>query len=621
MERLNARGSKKQKSRVLDEDFTPTLHPLEEDEVPTVATAIRQAASNRSILTKLLERIDITDDVAVHKRFVRLHGFVLMSGVLTEWKDDRDVMLACMRILAKWPLIARNKVVDTGIDGLVDGLRSSEDSEVASLASELYDAWQQLSLEFRIARKEGGDETGGEQGGAEGEIKDIEDRFRSRRRRDDDDEDSAYTIQERMDYALDHAHAPNDVSASLWAGRKSGAPLPLGNFHGVPTGPSAGGRGRGGARGGYRAHPRAFHHPHSFLAAPATPQTPDETASFFNNSSATETPTRGAQASNTPQLSIEEIIRRANETQAAERERERIAAEAAAATASPDLSRRSKHGRDRSDRDRASSSSSSKKRKSSSHPHSNGQSSSERERRRYPTAGSSTDKKFRASLGLPSSAAPSSSVSPTSTPVVSSKSTSPAQPAMDPSAGASVDKGKSREVDRTNGSASMPHGAAVAQASHIHPDSLRSTEKKLHVLVGDVVVRAMSKQRDRLSFLDRDAFKRHARELTDNVAKKEMKNPKFWGGLGAAAGADATPGSTRVPKEKIQEMTLSSDKREKIKAFVKDYVDKLVARKAPGGSGAASAGAGASPGAQDARSQSIEGGSANAGANEGGNAS
>ncbi|PWN35572.1 SET domain-containing protein, partial [Meira miltonrushii] len=154
VDRLEARGTRKKKSRHLDEDFNPTLRPMEEDEVAKMITAIRQAASNRTILQKLITRIHMTSDTDVQRNLVQLHGFVLMAGILDEWKDDKEIVLLVMGSLARWPLIARNKVVDSGVDKLVKEFSEMEDTELSSLAKDLLSAWDALEMSYRIARKE-----------------------------------------------------------------------------------------------------------------------------------------------------------------------------------------------------------------------------------------------------------------------------------------------------------------------------------------------------------------------------------------------------------------------------------------------------------------------------------
>lgn len=507
VERLQARGSRKQKSRILDEDFTPTLHAMEEDEVPTVATAVRQAASNRSILTKLLSRIDVTSDVAVQKRFVRLHGFVLMAGVLTEWKDDKEVLLLVMRILAKWPLIARNKVVDTGVEEIVQGMGKSEDGDISSLATGLYDAWQQLSLEFRIARKEGGDE--GEEAtelADRSEQTDSLGRQNARRRLRDAEEDNS-AIQERMNYALDHAQAPNDVSATL----NKVVPRPLGKTAAVsPSAPTpfigANRFSRNAPWAGGWSRLPAVGRP-ALGGTPSTPQTPDEHPSASSYGLGANTPPTNPK-SLYPALSLEEIIRRANEAQEAERKKaeEEVTALAAAKAekkrklVSSSLSKGKNRDLSSSCKDRSSSTSSSLLRKRKSQTSSSSSSSLHANREHH----GGEEKGIRAS--------------------------------------------RQERSDRYGG------GSGSGEE--------RLLNKKLHLLVSEVVIKVLSPHRDESSGLSsRETFKRHARELTDLVCDKERKNPKFW-----------PPKDGKLDK-------LSSEKRDKIRTFAEGYVRKLVEKR------------------------------------------
>lgn len=64
VEKLGLKGSKKKKSRKLDEDYAPILKPLQEKDVPKVIQAIRQTSS-RKVLSKLLTRIKVNSHCGV----------------------------------------------------------------------------------------------------------------------------------------------------------------------------------------------------------------------------------------------------------------------------------------------------------------------------------------------------------------------------------------------------------------------------------------------------------------------------------------------------------------------------------------------------------------------------
>jgi len=60
VEKLGLKGSKRKKSKKLDEDYAPILKPLQDKDVPKVIQAIRQTSS-RKVLLKLLTRIKVRD--------------------------------------------------------------------------------------------------------------------------------------------------------------------------------------------------------------------------------------------------------------------------------------------------------------------------------------------------------------------------------------------------------------------------------------------------------------------------------------------------------------------------------------------------------------------------------
>lgn len=338
MELLEAKGTKKKKSKHLDDDFNPTLRPMEEEEVPKVMTAVRQATDNRGILSKLLSRIHMTEDTQVQKLLVRLHGFSLMSAVLDDWKDDKEIVTLTLGTLARWPLIARNKVVSAGVDQQVKDFCNDKDGEIQHLAKQLIEAWDALEVGYRIAKKEAAERRDGE-----GEGEDQDDLFLHDRRRD----------QDESEITLDTAQAPNAISAQL--GRI--VPKPLGTQipSMLPPKPSLARLGLL-PRSGYHAS-----HHHRSLESPTTPGTPRSPSHHpsIPGASTTSPGTTQTPQTQAPSRSISDIIRMANENEErqrklkeeeAERERERLLAEEKKSKRSSQSA--SSNGKHSSDRDR-----------------------------------------------------------------------------------------------------------------------------------------------------------------------------------------------------------------------------------------------------------------------------
>ncbi|GAA5840308.1 hypothetical protein JCM11251_006691 [Rhodosporidiobolus azoricus] len=154
VEALGLKGSKRKKGKKLDEDFVPTLKPIQLDEVPRVSAAMRQAIQTRRILEKLLQRVHMTFDEEVQRNLLRLHGLNLMNNVLREYPSDKDIIVLDLEILSRWRLQTRNKIESSKIEENVVKCVEMEDEKVKSLASELLAAWGELKLGYRIPKAE-----------------------------------------------------------------------------------------------------------------------------------------------------------------------------------------------------------------------------------------------------------------------------------------------------------------------------------------------------------------------------------------------------------------------------------------------------------------------------------
>jgi histone-lysine N-methyltransferase SETD2 len=96
----------------------------------------------------------MTDEPAVHRQLMRLHGFGIMTIILTDQANDRDIVLLALECLEKFKstMTYRNKVEDSGIEDLVKVLAESEDQQLAAIAKDLLDFWSTLEMSYRIPR-------------------------------------------------------------------------------------------------------------------------------------------------------------------------------------------------------------------------------------------------------------------------------------------------------------------------------------------------------------------------------------------------------------------------------------------------------------------------------------
>ncbi|WFD36224.1 [histone H3]-lysine(4) N-trimethyltransferase [Malassezia cuniculi] len=403
--RIRATLPRGKRSKVLDEDYNPVLHPMTEPEAPRVVTAMRQACSNRNILKKLLTRVTLTDDVSAHKSMVKLHGFVVMSDVLHEWAHDAEIVTLALECLRRWPLLARDKALDSGVEaavreyaaGAVEFEGKADEAHISEAASALVAGWEKLSTTLRIARRE----------------------------------------------ALEDASFDADASFS-WTERRRAAAAQL-------------------AQKEEAAEDAAIQLREALLAY----RNQEEARAEVPKAPSPNKPAPKAEPAK-PTVSLEDIIRKANEEEERRRieaqeraEQEKAAAEAAAKAEAEALAERKRQRKE-----------------------------AEAERKRRRLSGTK-------------------------------------------------DKPK-------------PERKESESTAHL--------ERQLQKMVGAIVVKHMSKVKDRIA---RDRFKRHARELTSIICAKEMKNPRTW-----------PPPRGKSGHREIQEF--SDEKRAKIKRFAHEYTKKLL---------------------------------------------
>lgn len=580
VEETGAKGSRRKRGKRLDLDFIPQMRPIKEHEATRVMTAARQAGPKREILEKLLRRMEMTTDVNVQKSLVKLHGFILMQFLLEQWWNDRDMVLLIINVLARWPLIARNKVIDCGVEDQVRivaetyrtkvgripedqqdsvdsktdqkaefnsqevkvedpsveskadinsdtdikgeaatehnspvpqhaatpiGAPPSPDAEVSSRAEHLLEAWKKLDMTYRIARKDAL-----KQGSEDLKEAAAVTTWVDRRRLQDLDDP----------LELDQAQAPNTVSSELGSAlsndqdmresRPTWQPPPVppsiasNSLHAKRSLKPMNGSGHH-----LRLSPGNFT-PTGLNSLGQSPITPDQLTSALSSSLAKSLP--GLVSSlKQQQLQIQQ------QQQQQPRQPAPAPAPTPPAKSIEDIIREANEQEERARKDAEAAA------KAARELELNGGLSSSSSRKRPSSSSRHADKRHK----------------------VSSSS----------NAHASSRHGAANGADSSR--------ATVDPSTHADPaDLAASNERRLRKLVGEIVVRQMSKHKDQL---ERDSFKRHAKELTNVIVDKEMRNPKSW------------------PPPRGSALTeLSNEKKIKMKSFAKEYIDKLMARKGKG---------------------------------------
>lgn len=148
------RGRGKKKTGEADEEYVDRVQPksLDESAVTKVMATLRQC-KEKWIVVKLLTRLQEAEDDRVRGRVVRMHGYLIFKSALSTWGDDANVILQICDILQRLPMITRNKIQDSKIEEVMQGLTLHEDERVKEKASNLMSTWSKLEVGYRIQKR------------------------------------------------------------------------------------------------------------------------------------------------------------------------------------------------------------------------------------------------------------------------------------------------------------------------------------------------------------------------------------------------------------------------------------------------------------------------------------
>ncbi|KAG9075814.1 histone methyltransferase set2 [Ceratobasidium sp. UAMH 11750] len=135
--------------------------PIEMHEVNNIITALRQMASERTLLLALLKRIHLAE-ADVLREFMRLRSFGMIVGILeenyTENNVDQEIVELILRSLATWPLLNRGKVEQSNVEEKLRVITTGEDETLQNLANELLTKWSGLEESgYRIPKRKNED--------------------------------------------------------------------------------------------------------------------------------------------------------------------------------------------------------------------------------------------------------------------------------------------------------------------------------------------------------------------------------------------------------------------------------------------------------------------------------
>jgi hypothetical protein len=133
--------------------------PLQDPrEVQSFVKRMLDSVGKSHLVLKLLLRLELTDASIpegkdVLRKFVRLHGLKMLKFWLGEWKNDPEILIKVLQVLAQLPLANKNGLEDCKMFEIVGKLTNHEDGDISRLADQLLEDWDKLKSVYRIPKR------------------------------------------------------------------------------------------------------------------------------------------------------------------------------------------------------------------------------------------------------------------------------------------------------------------------------------------------------------------------------------------------------------------------------------------------------------------------------------
>ncbi|KAF9415316.1 histone methyltransferase set2, partial [Entomortierella beljakovae] len=101
---------------------------------------------------RLLAKLVATTERACLRRFLVLHGLVILKAWLKHYKDEPDIIMGIMHVLPNIPLLSRNAIEDSQIEEAVQEIADGPESALKVMAQEVLTQWKDLKPSYRIPK-------------------------------------------------------------------------------------------------------------------------------------------------------------------------------------------------------------------------------------------------------------------------------------------------------------------------------------------------------------------------------------------------------------------------------------------------------------------------------------
>ncbi|KAG0084028.1 histone methyltransferase set2, partial [Podila epicladia] len=101
---------------------------------------------------RLLAKLMATTERACLRRFLVLHGLVILKAWLRHYKDEPDIIMGIMFVLPSIPLLSRNAIEDSQIEETVQEVAEGPECPSKGMAQAVLEQWKGLKSTYRIPK-------------------------------------------------------------------------------------------------------------------------------------------------------------------------------------------------------------------------------------------------------------------------------------------------------------------------------------------------------------------------------------------------------------------------------------------------------------------------------------
>ncbi|GJJ68240.1 hypothetical protein EMPS_00586 [Entomortierella parvispora] len=101
---------------------------------------------------RLLAKLMATTERACLRRFLVLHGLVILKAWLKHYKDEPDIITGIMYVLPNIPLLSRNAIEDSQIEEAIQEIAEGPDCPSKEMALAVLAQWKELKPSYRIPK-------------------------------------------------------------------------------------------------------------------------------------------------------------------------------------------------------------------------------------------------------------------------------------------------------------------------------------------------------------------------------------------------------------------------------------------------------------------------------------